>query len=154
MVSDKQFITKEGLKKIEVELAELKLKRKDVAQRIKEAKELGDLAENAEYSAAKEEQSFVDTRILELEALLRTAVVIKKKTAGGKVTIGSLVKLKTDDDKMITYTISGSNEADPAKGLISNESPLGKSLLDKKIGETISVQVPRGTARFEIVEIQ
>jgi|SRR3989338_5919379 len=155
MISEKKFITKEGLKKLQAELEDLKtVKRKEVAQRIKEAKELGDLSENAEYSSAKEEQSFIDGRILELEELLRSVVIIKKKIFGGKITIGSTVKLKTNDGTIVTYTISGSNEADPSKGFISNESPIGQSLLTKKIGDTISVQAPRGTVTFEIIEIQ
>ncbi|OGY79057.1 MAG: transcription elongation factor GreA [Candidatus Kerfeldbacteria bacterium RIFCSPHIGHO2_02_FULL_42_14] len=154
-MSEKKFITKEGLKKLQAELEDLKtVKRKEVAQRIKEAKELGDLSENAEYSSAKEEQSFIDGRILELEELLRSVVIIKKKIFGGKITIGSTVKLKTNDGTIVTYTISGSNEADPSKGFISNESPIGQSLLTKKIGDTISVQAPRGTVTFEIIEIQ
>ncbi|HAZ16809.1 MAG: transcription elongation factor GreA [Candidatus Jacksonbacteria bacterium RIFCSPLOWO2_02_FULL_43_9] len=149
------YVTKEGYASLTKELEDLKKnKRREVAQKIKEAKELGDLSENAEYSAAKDEQAFVESRIAELEAMLQDVQIIrssdnKKKEA---VVVGSTVRLKMGDQEL-SYTIVGSSEADPLNGKVSNESPLGKSFLGKKVGDEVSVLVPVGTITYHILEI-
>lgn len=156
MSDERTFITEEGYKTLKSELEHLKkTKRREIAQRIQDAKELGDLSENAEYSEAKEEQSFVEGKIIELEYLLRNANIIEKKTDGisERVLVGSRITLKSSDEKVVTYTIVGSNEADPSKGMISNESPLGKAFLEKKKGETVEVKIPAGIIRYTIEEI-
>lgn len=148
------FITKEGLEKLKKELDKLKnIKRKEIAERIQEAKELGDLSENAEYVEAKNEQAFIEGRILEIESLLRQVTVIKEKKKSTKtVEIGSKIKIK--DDKITKeYVIVGSNEADPNQGRISNLSPLGRAFIGKKIGDIIEINVPQGTKKFEIIAI-
>ena len=149
------YVTKEGYTQLVNELESLKKnKRREVAQKIKEAKELGDLSENAEYSAAKDEQAFVEGRIAELDAMLQDVQVIKHSDKQKDiVTVGSTVRLKMGDQEL-AYTIVGSSEADPLNGKISNESPLGKSFLGKKIGDEVSVVVPVGTLTYYILEVQ
>ncbi len=152
---DKQtFITKEGLEKIKKELDELRgVKRKEIASRIQEAKELGDLSENAEYAEAKNEQSFTEGRIAELETIEKNATVIDgTKKNSQQVVVGATITV--DDQGMRrTYEIVGSNEADPSKGLISNESPLGQALIGKKSGENVSIETPKGSHIITVVEI-
>ena len=149
------YVTKEGYASLTKELEDLKKnKGREVGKKIKEAKELGDLSENAEYSAAKDEQAFVESRIAELEAMLQDVQIIrssdnKKKEA---VVVGSTVRLKMGDQEL-SYTIVGSSEADPLNGKVSNESPLGKSFLGKKVGDEVSVLVPVGTITYHILEI-
>jgi len=147
------FTTKRGFQKIKEELEYLKnVKRKEIAQRIADAKELGDLSENAEYSAAKEEQGLVEARINELENLLRGAVVIEKKVKG-IIQVGSKVELCSNGKKYI-YTLVGAQETDPSKNKISYESPLGKSLLGKKEGDLVEVVTPKGKIKFRITNIE
>lgn len=149
-----QYISQEGLEKHKQELEELKLKRQEIAQRLEEAKALGDLAENVEYSAAKEAQAFNEGKIVELEQLLREAVVINEKnTKLATVQIGCTVEVKTNGKNRL-FTIVGSEEADPTNGRISNESPLGRAFLGRKIGETIEVETPSGKANYKIVDIK
>ena len=156
---DRILITKEGLKKLKEELEYLKkTKRKEVAERLKEAISYGDLSENAEYEEAKNEQAFVEGRILELEKKIRNAKIISEKHAKGKgkaVEIGSEVtvqeKGRSRDPE--TYTIVGSTEADPLEHKISNESPIGRALLGKSKGEVVEVEAPGGRFRYEIVKI-
>ncbi len=149
-----QYISQEGLEKHKKELEELKLKRQEIAQRLEEAKALGDLAENVEYSAAKEAQAFNEGKIVELEQLLREAVVINEKnTKLATVQIGCTVEVKTNGKNRL-FTIVGSEEADPTNGRISNESPLGRAFLGRKIGETIEVKTPSGKANYKIVDIK
>ncbi|MDP2683849.1 MAG: transcription elongation factor GreA [bacterium] len=153
--SQNTFITPEGKQKITDELNELKnIKRKQISERIKEAKELGDLSENAEYTEAKNDQAFTEGRILEIESVLRRATIIRKKTSGikSKVDVGSKVKIK-DEGKTLEYDIVGSNESDPVNGKISNESPIGQAFLGKKVGDIIEIDVPNGTKQYEIVAI-
>ncbi len=152
-MNEETYITKEGLKKLQEELYGLKnVKRKEVAERIEAAKELGDLSENAEYAEAKDEQAFVEGRVVELEHVLRHATIIRETKADGVVKVGSKIKIK--DDKFVReYKIVGSEEANPLAGLISNESPIGRAFLGKKIGETVEIEVPMGVVRYEIVEI-
>ena len=156
--SEETLVTKEGLKKLKEELDLLKtVRRKEVAQRLKEAISYGDLSENSEYEEAKNEQAFVEGRILELEEKIKSAKIItEKKSAGGKeVTIGSTVTVvnKTDGDEPETYTIVGATEADPFDHKISNESPIGKSLLGKRKGDSTKVNTPSGTIQYEIVKV-
>lgn len=148
------YITEDGLKKLEAELVYLKSdKRKEIAARIAEAKEHGDLSENAEYTEAKEEQAFNDGRVLELEEVMRNVKVIKTNNGGDVVALGATFTAESGDGKKLSYTIVGSNESDPTAGRISNESPLGQSFLGKKVGESVEVHVPAGAITFKIVSI-
>jgi transcription elongation factor GreA len=150
---DKYYLTKERLEELKQELQYLKTKRRlEVAEHLKRAKEYGDLSENAEYAEAKEEQRQVETRIYELEDLLKRAVIIKKKEGSDVVGVGSKVTIRRDD-KYIEYTIVGVNEADPPRGKISNESPLGRALLGRKVGESVTVITPAGEVVYHITKI-
>jgi transcription elongation factor GreA len=149
------YVTAEGLKKLEEELEHLRtVKRHEVAQRLHEAMEGGELIENAEYEAAKNEQAFVEGRILELEHMLAQAQVIEPGKSTGVVGIGSTVVIQESSKPSETYTIVGAAEANPRDGLISNESPLGQALLDHKAGDEVDVRAPAGTLRFRIVKIK
>lgn len=150
------ILTPEGLRKLEEELEFLKsVKRKEIAERIKQAKEFGDLMENSEYEDAKNEQAFTEGRILTLEGLLRNAKVIDNHDVRlDVVTVGSTVRLVDDSGEELTYTIVGSAEADPAHDRISNESPVGRALLGRRKGETVTVEVPAGTIRYTIKAIK
>lgn len=149
------YVTAEGLKKLEDELEHLrKVKRQEVAQRLHEAMEDGELIENAEYEAAKNEQAFVEGRILELEHMLAQAQLIEPGRSTGVVGIGSTVVIQEDGKPSETYTIVGVAEANPREGLISNESPLGQALLDHKVGDDVAVRAPAGTLHFRIVKIK
>ena len=144
------YLTGEGLDKLTKELEYLKnIKRKEVSKRIQEAKEYGDLSENAEYAEAKDEQAVVETRIMELENLIKNSQVIQSSKKGDIVRIGSVIKVTINGGEK-TYSIVGSQEADPLNGKISNESPLGKAFLGKKIGDSVSVRTPGGTQEFVI----
>ena len=150
----KQYLTKERLEELKAELATLKNKRRiEVAERLKQAKEYGDLSENSEYVEAREEQASVEMRIVELEDLLKEAVMIKKSEGGDTVTVGSTVVVRKGE-KTMSYTIMGSHEAKPEEGRISDESPLGRAFLKKKAGETVEVTTPAGIATFEILKIE
>lgn len=148
----KQFqITETGKKDLEAELAQLKGRRGDIADKIAEARDYGDLSENAEYDAAREEQGLVESRIAEIEDILMNAELIKggSKT---KIGLGSHVELKTGK-KIVTYTVVGPVEADPLAGRISNESPIGEALFGKKIGDSATITTPKGEVTYEIVAI-
>lgn len=148
------YLTKEKLDELKKELEHLKKNvRNEIAERLKRAKEYGDLSENAEYSEAKDEQARIESRIFELEDILRNASVIKK--IGGKdvVSIGSTVEVKKGA-KFLKYTIVGSNEAKPEENLISNESPLGKAFLDHKKGDVVNIETPGGKAEYKIMKIE
>lgn len=147
------YLSREGLKKLREELLEMvTVKRVEVAQRIHDAKEHGDLSENAEYEDAKNEQAFVEGRIQTLEVLIKNATLIDEHHSTEFVQIGSTVKVKSDEGTD-SYTIVGSAEADPAQGRISNESPVGRALLGKKKGEKVVVQIPAGDETYTIVAI-
>ena len=147
------YLTKEGLAKLKEELEYLKKqKMPQVAERIARAKELGDLSENAEYQDAKDEQGFIAGRIAELENLINKSEIIGENGNKDFVTVGSTIKAKCGET-LYQYTIVGSNEANPAKGLISNESPLGRAFLGRKIGEKVVVKIPKGEMECEILEI-
>ncbi|MGH2606150.1 MAG: transcription elongation factor GreA [Anaerolineales bacterium] len=149
------YVTADGLKKLEEELETLRtVKRAEVAQRLHEAMEDGELIENAEYEAAKNEQAFVEGRILELEHMIAQAQIIQPKKSGGVVRIGNTVVVQEGSNPPETYTIVGAAEANPKEGLISNESPLGQALLERKIGDEVDVKAPAGVLRFKIVKMK
>ena len=152
----KNIMTFAGLRALEYELFDLKVyKRKEVAQKIKEAREQGDLSENAEYDAAKDEQRDIEARIEELEKLLKNVEVVgQDEVDADTVGIGSRVKLyDVEMDEEVEYTIVGSTEADALNGKISNESPVGAALIGSKVGETIVVETISGDLEFKILEI-
>ena len=152
----KNIMTVAGLRALEDELFDLKVyKRKEVAQKIKEAREQGDLSENAEYDAAKDEQRDIEARIEELEKLLKNVEVVgQDEVDADTVGIGSRVKLyDVEMDEEVEYTIVGSTEADALNGKISNESPVGAALIGSKVGETIVVETISGDLEFKILEI-
>lgn len=150
------FLTREGYNKLQEELEFLrKDKREEIANRLHEAMEGGELIENAEYEAAKNEQAFVEGRIKELEILLATARVIdeNKQQATGTVQVGCQVVIQEEGMESETYTIVGAAEADPTRGRISNESPLGKALMNRKAGEKAQVDAPAGSFTVTIVKV-
>ncbi len=150
------FLTKEGFQKHQEELDYLRtVKRQEVADRLHEAMEDGELIENAEYEAAKNEQAFVEGRIQELEMLLATARVIENdnKTKADSVQVGSTVTIKEDGSKKETYTIVGAAEANPREGMISNESPMGKALLNRRAGDEVQIETPDGSYSIQIIKI-
>lgn len=152
----KNILTYEGLKKLEDELENLKVvRRKEVSQKIKEAREQGDLSENAEYDAAKDEQRDIEARIEELEKILKNAeVVVEEEADHDKVSIGCSVKiLDCEFDEELEYKIVGSTEANSLKGKISNESPVGKALLGKQVGDTVTVETPAGEFSYKVLSI-
>ena len=148
-----QYISEEGLTKLRVDLEELvNVRRQEIAQRIHDAKEHGDLAENAEYEDAKNEQAFVEGQIQRLEALVKNATIIDGNHGTDHVQIGSTVKVEDADGKQV-FTIVGSTEASPREGRISNESPVGRALLGKKKGDSVVVHVPAGDFSYKIIDI-
>ena len=157
METKKNILTYEGLKKYEEELQDLKVvKRREVAQKIKEAREQGDLSENAEYDAAKDEQRDIEARIEELEKILKNAEVVDEDEVElDRINIGCKVKiLDVEYNEELEYKIVGSTEANSLKGKISNESPVGKALIGSKVGDTISVETPAGVFQYKVLEIQ
>lgn len=154
MVNNKpEYLSREGLEKLKRELDELvNVRRPEIATRIHDAKEHGDITENAEYEDAKNEQAFIEGRIQALTSLIKNAVIIEEKHSTTHVQIGSTVRLKGDDGTE-TYTIVGSTEAAPLEGRISNESPVGRALLGRKKGDRITVSVPAGDSVYTIVSI-
>lgn len=148
----KQYqITEQGKKELEKELLELKSRRGDVAEKIANARDFGDLSENAEYDAAREEQGLLETRIAEIEEILLNADIIKashKKT----IDLGSRVELKRDG-KVVVYTIVGPVEADPLEGRVSNESPIGVALFGKKVGDEAIIATPKGSITYTIANV-
>lgn len=150
------ILTREGLEQLEAELENLRtVKRTEVKERLKEAIALGDLSENSEYDDAKNEQAFMEGRILELEKMIRNAKVIEEGVLEeGTITVGSLVTVKDIEfDEISEYRLVGTVEADPMNNRISNESPVGRALLGHKAGEIIDVEVPAGVIKLEILEI-
>ncbi len=149
------YLTADGHEKLEEELEHLrKVRRKEVAERLHEAMEGGDLIDNAEYEAAKNEQAFIEGRILEIEHMLAQAKIIEPGESTGVVDIGNTVIVKQDGKKRETFTIVGAAEADPKRGLISNESPLGQALLGHQVGDEVEVVAPAGVLSFRIVNIE
>ena len=149
-----EYLSEEGLEKLKQELHELKTKkRQEIAARLEHAKSLGDLSENAEYQETKEEQELMEQRIAEWEERVREAVVMKKPTRTDSVSVGSTVRVQSSRGEE-TYTIVGSEEADPGRGKISNESPLGKAFLTRKVGDRVEVKTPAGVMAYTIAEIK
>ncbi|AST92672.1 MULTISPECIES: transcription elongation factor GreA [Sutcliffiella] len=149
-------MTLAGKEKLEKELEELKtVRRKEVVERIKIARSFGDLSENSEYDSAKEEQAFVEGRITLLEQMVRNAKIIQEDANSDVVTLGKTVVFKElPDEEEESYTIVGSAEADPFEGKISNESPMGSSLMGKKVGDEVTIQTPGGEMNVKIVNIK
>lgn len=154
MTEKEIYVTPEGLEKLKNDLEYLKTtKRKEIANRIASAKELGDLSENAEYSDAKEEQALMETKVLELEESLRNAKVITKAKGSKNVMIGSHMTVVDANGKTHEFDLVGSNEADPANGKISNESPLGKAFLGHEAGDKVTVSVPKGSVVYTLKKV-
>jgi len=155
MAADEVILTPEGLTQLEQELEELKtVKRRELAARIKTAISYGDLKENSEYHSAKEEQAFMETRILTIERMLKKARVVNN-AGSDTVSVGSTVVLKDKEfDEIIEYRIVGPAEADVMASKISYESPLGKALMGKSVGDAVSVEAPVGTIKYELLEIR
>ncbi len=148
------YLTPEGETKLKAELEELKgPKREELAARLRSAIQMGDLSENADYHKAKEDQGFLEGRIQEIEAILRHAVIIEK-SASDAVSIGSHVTIQEGDFDPETYHIVGPTEADPRKGRISHESPIGIALMNKKVGQIAEAETPGGKIKFKIVKIE
>ena len=156
-MTKKNILTSEGLKKLEDELDELiVVKRKEVAQKIKEAREQGDLSENAEYDAAKDEQRDIEARIEEIEKILKNAEIVDEDEVDlDTINIGCQVKiLDCEFDEELIYKIVGSTEANSLKGKISNESPVGKALIGKKVGDLVTVETQVGPVSYKVLDIQ
>ena len=152
---DKYYVSKERLEELKEELENLKIKKRlEVAERLKTAKEFGDLSENSEYTEARDEQAQVERRIFELEQMIKNASLITKEGLGKDwVKIGSTI-IVSKNGKEQRFTIVGSSEANPSNGFISNESPLGKAFLDKRVSETVKVKIPAGEATYRIDKIE
>lgn len=148
-----KYVTQQKLNELKEELERLISERKEIAKRIHDAQDMGDLAENAEYTESKEAQAFNEGRILYLKSLIREAIIISGKKNCEKVEVGCLVKVQNHDGKR-EFSIVGSTEADPFKGIISNESPLGRAFLGKKKGDEVMVQTPKGKIHYKILEIK
>jgi len=155
-MTDQPYLTAEGAARLRAELEHLKgPARQELAQRLRSAIQMGDLSENADYHKAKEDQGFLEGRIRELEYLLKNAIIIEESPRPtGEVALGSHVTIQEADYPPETYHLVGSKEADPRQGRISNESPLGRALLGKKVGEEVMVQSPDGDIRFVILKIE
>ncbi len=155
-MSDTTYLTAEGAAKLQEELVNLKgPKRQEIAKRLRLAIEQGDLSENADYTAAKEDQSFVEGRIIELETLLANVKIIDEmKREQGVVNIGSTVTIQEDDFEPEEYMIVGSQEADPLNGKISFQSPIGSALYQKRKGAVVTAETPNGKIKFKIIDVQ
>lgn len=148
------YLTPEGEKKLRAELADLTgPRREELAQRLRSAIQMGDLSENADYHKAKEDQAFLEGRIQEIEFLLRNVVIIEK-TKSDVVTVGSTVTVQEDNYDPETYYVVGAKEADPRNGRISNESPIGRAVMDHKVGEIVEAETPGGKIKFKILKIE
>jgi len=150
------YLTREGIERLRRELDELvNVRRPALAERLRKAIQQGDLSENADYIAAKEEQGFLEGRIQEIEALLRNAVVIEEEAPTGEVRLGSRVTVVEDgEEEPETFRLVGPAEADPTNGHISYESPLGRALLGHRVGDVVAVEAPAGVLRFRILRIE
>jgi transcription elongation factor GreA len=153
MTQQPTYLTPEGEKKLRAELAELTgPRREELALRLRSAIQMGDLSENADYHKAKEDQGFLEGRIKEIESILRSAVIIEKKYSD-VVTVGSHITVQEEGFEPETYYLVGAKEADPRNGRISNESPIGKALMDHKVGDVVEAETPGGKIRFKILKI-
>jgi len=148
------YLTPDGAAKLEAELKELTgPRREELSQRLRSAIQMGDLSENADYHKAKEDQGFLEGRIQEIEAVLRTAVIVEKKHSD-VVTVGSTVTVQEESFSPETYYLVGAKEADPRNSKISNESPIGKALMDHKVGDVVEAETPGGKLKFKILKIE
>ena len=155
MADDQSFLTAEGAAKLRKELVELKGPRRlEMAARLRKAVRQGDLSENADYISAKEQQAFLEGRILELESVLRNATVVERTTPSEWVEVGSTVVVLEQGEAETTFQIVGAKESNPRAGKISHESPIGKALLGKKVGQSAQAITPGGPIRFKILEIR
>ena len=153
-MAHKTYLTPEGEAKLKTELAELTgRRREELAQRLRSAIQMGDLSENADYHKAKEDQAFLEGRIQEIESVLRSAVIIEKKHSD-IVTVGSSVTIQEEDFPPETYHLVGAKEADPRNGKISNESPIGRALLDHKVGDIVETDTPAGKLSLKILKVE
>jgi len=153
-MTQQHYLTPEGESKLRAELAELTgPRREELAQRLRSAIQMGDLSENADYHKAKEDQGFLEGRIKEIEAILRSAIIIEKKQSD-VVNVGSTVTIQEDNYDPETYHLVGAKEADPRKGRISNESPFGVALMDHKVGDVVEAETPGGKIKLKILKIE
>lgn len=149
----KQYhLTQDGKVELETELSELKNRRTEIAEKIANARDYGDLSENAEYDAAREEQAQLESRVAELEEILQNADIIKPAKSNGTIQVGSTVDLK--NGKKVTYQIVGPVEADPLEGKISNESPIGAALMGKKVGDKVTIETPKGSVSYTVEDVR
>lgn len=154
MAQPTQYLTPEGEAKLRAELAELTgPKRDELAKRLRSAIQMGDLSENADYHKAKEDQAFLEGRIMEIESILRNATVVEK-THSDEVTIGSRVTIREEDFDPETFHVVGAMEADPRNGKISNESPFGIALMGHKVGDVVEAETPGGRVKLKILKIE
>mgnify|MGYP000988738329 CR=1 FL=1 len=153
-MSQKTYLTPEGEAKLKAELAELTgIRREELSQRLRSAIQMGDLSENADYHKAKEDQGFLEGRIQEIEAVLRTAVIIENKHTD-YVTVGSHVTVQEEDFEPEVFYVVGGKEADPRIGRISNESPIGSALMNHKVGDVVQAETPGGKIKFKIIKVE
>jgi transcription elongation factor GreA len=154
-MSDSIYLTSEGITKLKEELNDLKgSKRHEIAKRLRSAIQMGDLSENADYHKAKEDQAFLEGRIQELEYLIRNAVTIEKDPIAEVIGLGNHVTIQEDGSPPETYHLVGAKEADPRLGKISNESPIGRALVDHRVGDRVHVDTPGGSLSFVILRIE
>jgi transcription elongation factor GreA len=154
MTQKTHYLTPEGEAKLKIELTDLTgAKREEIAKRLRSAIQMGDLSENADYHKAKEDQSFLEGRIQEIEAILRTATIIEKKLSD-MVTVGAKVTIQEADYDPETFYLVGAKEADPRNGKISNESPFGKAIMDHKVGDVVEAETPGGKVKLKILKIE
>ena len=154
-MSQPTYLTPEGEAKLRTELADLKgTRREELAQRLRAAIQMGDLSENADYHKAKEDQAFLEGRIQEIEYILRNAVIIEKSANAGVVSMGDHVTIQEEGFDPETYHVVGAREADPRNGKISNESPIGRAIMDHKVGDVVEADTPGGKMKFKILKIE
>lgn len=154
-MSEPTYLTPEGEAKLKAELEELKgPRRNELSMRLRSAIQMGDLSENAEYHKAKEDQGFLEGRIQEIEALLRNVITIQKNVNRDVVSVGNYVTIQEGSSPSETYHVVGAREADPRNGRISNESPIGRALMDHKIGDVVEAETPGGKIKFKILKIE
>jgi transcription elongation factor GreA len=152
---EKIYLTEEGKKKLEIELVELEgPRRSEIAARLKSAIEMGDLSENADYHKAKEDQAFLEGKILEIKHTLFYAIIVKESNGKDKVTVGCKVTVQEEDLQPETYFLVGSKEADPVANKISHISPIGRALLDQRVGDHVKIKTPGGEYSLKILEIE
>jgi transcription elongation factor GreA len=155
MAINKEYqLTKDGLKELQNEMENLKTQRPEVAEKIKTAREFGDLSENDEYASARDEQARIESRLSELEYILQNYEIINGNKKSQTVGLGSTVVLVNGDKKQAQYNIVGSVEADPAEGKISDESPIGQALMGKKVGEKVEIELPAGKKAYKVKAIK